>query len=64
MAGEVGGLDLVSGEGVGSPEGGVHGGAAQSEGNGGEGRRLVVDTRALVGAASMERAGGRRAARR
>jgi hypothetical protein len=62
---------LVTGEGGGSPEGGVHGGTARPEGNGGEGRRPVVEvgdsrlgkvvgTRAVVGAVSTERVGGQR----
>jgi hypothetical protein len=53
---------LVTGEGGGSPEGSVHGGAARPEGNNGEGRRPVVEvgsswlgkvvrTQAVVGAA-------------
>jgi hypothetical protein len=57
---------LVTGEGGVSPEGGFHGGAAQPEGNGGEGRRPVeevggswfgnvVGTWAVVGMASTER---------
>jgi hypothetical protein len=62
---------LVTGEGGGSPEGGVHGGTAQPEGNGGEGRRPVVEvgdswlrkvvgTRTVIGVASTERVGGQR----
>jgi hypothetical protein len=62
---------LVSSEGGGSPEGGVHGGAAWPEGNGGEGRCPVVEvggsrlgkmvgTRAVVGAASAECVSGQR----
>jgi hypothetical protein len=62
---------LATGERGGSPEGSVHGGAAQPEGNGGEGRRPVVEvggsrlgkvvrTRAVIGAASTECAGGQR----
>jgi hypothetical protein len=38
-----GGPDLVTGEGGGSPEGGFHKGAARPKGNGGEGRRSVVE---------------------
>jgi hypothetical protein len=62
---------LATGEREGSPEGGVHGGTARLEGNGGEGRRPVVEvdgsrfrnvvrTRAVVGVPSIERIGGRR----
>jgi hypothetical protein len=62
---------LVTSEGGGSPEGGFHGGVARPEGNGGEGRRPVVQvggswfgkvvgTWAVVGVALMERIGGRR----
>jgi hypothetical protein len=60
---------LVTGEGGGSLEGGFHGGVAWPEGNGGEGRRLVVEvggsrfgkvvrTRAVVGVVLTERVGG------
>jgi hypothetical protein len=60
---------LVAGEGGGSPEGGVHGGAAWPEENCGEGWRPVVEvggsrlgkmveTRAVIGAASTERVSG------
>jgi hypothetical protein len=63
------GLNLVTGEGGGSPEGGVHGGTAQPEGNDSKGWRSVVEvdgsrlekavrTHAVVGAASMEHVGG------
>jgi hypothetical protein len=66
-----GGPNLVTGEGGGSPEGSFHGGMARPEGNNGEGRRpvvevggsrfrKVVETRAVIGVASMERVGGRR----
>jgi hypothetical protein len=66
-----GGLDLVIGEGRGSPEGGVHRGMTLLARNGGGGRRpvvgvvgswlgKVVGTRAVVGAASKERVDGRR----
>jgi hypothetical protein len=69
--GEVGRLDLATGERGGSLEGGVHGGATWPEGNGGEGwhpvvevggsrLRKVVRTRAVDRAASMERVSGRR----
>jgi hypothetical protein len=62
---------LVTDEGGGPPQGGVHGGAARPEGNGGEGRRpvlevggsrlgKVVGTRAVIGAASTERVRGQR----
>jgi hypothetical protein len=62
---------LATGEREGSPEGGVHGGTARLEGNGGEGRRPVVEvdgsrfrkvvrTRAVVGATSTDHVGGRR----
>jgi hypothetical protein len=55
---------LVTSEGGGSPEGSFHGGTTQPEGNGGEGRRPVVEvggsrfgkvvgTLAVVGVASM-----------
>jgi hypothetical protein len=67
--GEMGGGD--TGEGGGSLEVDFHRGATRSEGNIGEGRRLVVDvdgsplrkvvrTQAVIGAASMERFCGRR----
>jgi hypothetical protein len=66
-----GGHNLVTNEGGGPPQGGVHGGVAQPEGNGGEGRRpvlevggsrlgKVVGTRAVIGAASTERVRGQR----
>jgi hypothetical protein len=62
---------LVTSEGGGSPEGGVRGGVAQTEGNISEGRRPVVEvggswlrtvvgTWAVVGAASMEHISGPR----
>jgi hypothetical protein len=58
-----GGPNLVTSEGGGSLEGNFHGGTAQPEGNGGEGRRpvvkvggsqfgKVVGTRAVIGVAS------------
>jgi hypothetical protein len=69
MAGEVGGLDFATGERGGSLEGSVLRGVARPEGNDGEGWRPVVEvvgswlgkvvgTRAVDGAASMERVGG------
>jgi hypothetical protein len=62
---------LVTSEGGGSLEGSFNDGAARPEGNGSEGRRLVVEvggprfrkvvkTRAVIGVASTERVGGRR----
>jgi hypothetical protein len=62
---------LVTSEGGGSPEGSFDDGVAWPEGNGSEGRRLVVEvggpwfgkvvkTRAVIGVASTERVGGRR----
>jgi hypothetical protein len=61
---------LATNERVGSPEGGVHRGAARLEGNDSEGRHpvvvvsgsrfwKVVGTQAVVGVTSMEREGSR-----
>jgi hypothetical protein len=66
-----GGLDFITGELGGLPHGGVHRGVARPEGNGGEGRRSVVEvdgswlrkvveTRAVIGAAATKHIGGRR----